>query len=117
MNKYGARRVQVDGIWFDSKAEARRYGSLKMLEKAKTNRIKDLQCHPKFDLYGPNSILICTYKPDFTYTELDGYNNPLGMVAEDVKSPATAKREDYRLKVKLFKANYPDIEFREIKGG
>lgn len=114
-NKYGAKRVQVDGIWFDSKAEARRYGTLKMLEKAKNSKIRDLKTHPKFELWA-NGVLICIYTLDFQYTEIDGYNNSLGIIVEDVKSPTTAKKADYKLRVKLFKANYPSIEFREIKG-
>ena len=32
--KYANVRTQVDGIWFDSKLEARRYGELKMLKAA-----------------------------------------------------------------------------------
>jgi len=34
MNKYGAMKTEVAGITFDSKAEARRYGQLIMLERA-----------------------------------------------------------------------------------
>jgi hypothetical protein len=34
MSKFHAKRTQVDGIWFDSKAEAGRYGELKLLERA-----------------------------------------------------------------------------------
>ena len=38
-------------------------------------------------------------------------------VVEDVKSPITAKNPVYRLKVKLLKENYPNLDFREVKGG
>ena len=33
-NKFSAQRVEVDGISFDSKKEARRWGELKLLERA-----------------------------------------------------------------------------------
>ena len=34
MNKYHAIKTTVDGITFDSRAEARRYRELKLLERA-----------------------------------------------------------------------------------
>ncbi|MCH7602228.1 MAG: DUF1064 domain-containing protein, partial [Planctomycetes bacterium] len=41
-----SKHVKVDGITFDSKAEARRYGQLKMLLNAK--QITRLVVHPKW---------------------------------------------------------------------
>lgn len=46
--KYGNKKVQVDGITFDSKHEANRYLELKLLEKA--NLISDLELQKKFEL-------------------------------------------------------------------
>lgn len=40
-NKYGAQRVVVDGITFDSKHEAGRWGQLRLLVRA--GKIRDLQ--------------------------------------------------------------------------
>lgn len=34
VNKYNAKRTEVDGIWFDSKLEAARYVELRALEKS-----------------------------------------------------------------------------------
>jgi len=47
-NKYGNRKIEVDGISFDSKKEARHYTELLLLQKA--GKIKDLQRQVKFQL-------------------------------------------------------------------
>lgn len=48
MSKYKNIKVMVDGIKFDSKAEARRYAELKLMED--TGHIKELKLQPKFEL-------------------------------------------------------------------
>lgn len=73
MNKYHNCKVMVDGIKFDSKAEARRYAELKIMED--TGHIKELKLQPKFELqpkYKNNkgeTIRAITYKADFSYIE------------------------------------------------
>lgn len=73
MNKYHNCKVMVDGIKFDSKAEARRYAELKLMED--TGHIKELKLQPKFELqpkYKNNKgqcIRSITYKADFSYIE------------------------------------------------
>ena len=104
-NKYGNTKVQVDGIDFDSKKEAARYGVLKLLERGK--RISQLQLQVKMDIL-VNETKICDYVADFTY--LDEHGNK---VIEDVKSEITRKLPVYRLKKKLIKAIY-GIEITEI---
>lgn len=47
-SKYGARKVEVDGIVFDSKKEAHRYGELKVMAKA--GLITGLELQKKFVL-------------------------------------------------------------------
>ena len=47
-NKYGNKKVEYDGITFDSKKEAIRYAELKLLEKS--GHIKALQRQVKFVL-------------------------------------------------------------------
>lgn len=113
-NKFHAEPTTVDGIRFASKAEARRYANLKLLERAK--RIRDLTLQPAFPLHGKNGSHIGRYTADFRYDELGADGRVLADVVEDVKSPATAKGEAYRLRIKLFKDNYPEIDFREVKG-
>lgn len=91
--KYRNRKTVVDGVTFDSAAEARRYGELKLLERAA--QITALELQPAFRLV-VNNLLICTYKADFTYQ--DAANN---RIVEDVKGMKTPV---YNLKKKLMRA-------------
>lgn len=91
-SKYHAVRTTVDSITFASKAEARRYVELKMLEEA--GEIQSLQLQPKFPLE-VNGHKICTYIADFQY----GQNGKV--IVEDVKGVLTPV---FRLKRKLLKA-------------
>lgn len=93
-NKYRAIKAVVDGITFDSKKEARRYGQLKLLARA--GKISELKLQPRFDLI-VNGCKCGFYKADFEYIE-DGKR-----VVEDVKG---MKTPIYNLKKKLVKAIY-----------
>lgn len=96
-NKYHSRKVEVDGILFDSRKEARRYAELLLLEKA--GAIRNLQRQVKFDLIPSQKIdgkvveRPCTYVADFTYLEDTGR-----FVVEDTKG---FKTKDYIIKRKL----------------
>lgn len=103
-HKYKAVRTKLDGYSFDSKAEARRYSELKLLERAK--QIYGLGVHPRFAIV-INGVKCCDVIPDFCY--FDGKNR----VVEDVKSPATLTAIS-KLKAKLLKATYPAIDYRII---
>src|SRR5262245_60447535 len=46
--KFGAIRVEVDGIKFASRKEARRYGELRVLERA--GEISALRCQPRYPI-------------------------------------------------------------------
>lgn len=91
MNKFGAVRTTVDGITFDSRREAARYGELSLMLKA--GIIRDLTCHPIFPLWvlTPTGEVVSVgkYVSDFEYYEGDR------RVVEDVKGVRTAV---YRLK-------------------
>jgi hypothetical protein len=100
-SKYGAVKTVVDGITFDSKAEARRYGELKLLEKAKY--IRSLMLQPVFE-FTVRDKAVFKYVADFTY--LEGTT----AVIEDVKGMKTAV---YRLKKKLIEAQF-DIKITEV---
>ena len=93
-SKYRAQPTVVDGIRFASQAEARRYGHLKMLERA--GRIYDLELQPRFPLL-VNAIKVATYVADFRY-RFPGVSVP---VVEDVKGVQTPI---YRLKKKMLLA-------------
>ena len=108
MSKYGAIKTTVDGIKFDSKAEARHYQTLKCLERA--GEISDLELQPKFDFTIPGfnkDKKIFTYKADFSYYK-KGESLP---TIEDVKGFETPV---FRLKKKLIEALYP-IKIELIK--
>lgn len=81
MRKYRNIPTVVDGISFDSKAEARRYGELKLLQRA--GQIAGLTLQPSFELT-VNGKLIGRYVADFQYLRVNGPR-----VVEDVKSTAT----------------------------
>lgn len=102
-NKYGAIKTTVDGIQFPSKREAARYVQLQKLLRA--GQIQDLRMQVKYHLI-VNGVKIGRYTSDFEYEE-NGQH-----VVEDVKSPATKKARDYRLRKLLMKALH-GIEIRE----
>lgn len=106
-NKYGAKKVKLDGYTFDSKAEAARYQELCLLVRC--GRISGLRVHPRVQLeaWGMD---ICVYIPDFVYAEINSKGQVLN-VAEDVKGFRTP---EYKLKAKLFKAQFPRVDFREV---
>lgn len=76
MNKYKAEKTTANGIKFDSKAEASRYGDLSLMEKA--GYIKDLKLQVPFILAprvkfegSPRAKPALKYVADFTYIEAD----------------------------------------------
>ena len=99
-NKYKAKKINVDGITFDSKAEAHYYTSnLKIRLLAR--EIKDLELQPRFPLE-LNSIKLGSYVADFKYFDYRLNTD----VIEDVKGmllPMT------RLKIKLVRAIHNQI--------
>lgn len=118
-HKYGAKRTTVDGITFSSKAEARRYSELKMLEKA--GEIRRLVLQPRFPLWAHGCaedkpcapVPIGVYVADFAYERSQDATIPLewAEVVEDVKGFKTAL---YRWKKKHVEAQY-GIEITEVR--
>lgn len=93
-SKYGAIKTTIDGIRFDSKAEATRWCDLQNLQRG--GKITHLARQIPFQIKS-NGNLICNYIADFTYVENGSY------VVEDVKGIIT---RDFALKAKLFEAQY-----------
>lgn len=108
-NKYNNKKVEVDGIIFDSKREAERYQELSLLEKAGV--IRDLQRQVKYiliptqrepDIVGkrggikPGKVIEkeCSYVADFVYFDNEKQEN----IVEDTKGFRT---KDYTIKRKL----------------
>lgn len=110
-HKYRAIPAVVDGIRFDSKAEAKRYGELKLLEKA--GEIWDLlrQVHYPLHAFGAQSMndkLVGRYVADFSYRCGRGH------VVEDVKGWDTPLS---KWKRKHVKAQYGiDVQIVRVKG-
>ena len=109
-NKYGNKKVVVDGYTFDSKKEARRYGELKLMERA--GKIKDLELQPKFELIPTirtedETLRKVSYIADFKYIDLESGK----VIVEDVKG---FKTDVYLLKKRLFLQKYAECVFREV---
>ena len=105
-NKYCAIPTRADGILFGSKAEARRYQELKLMQAA--GEIARLECHPRWRLV-VNGVEVGSYIADFVYWTPDGRR-----VVEDVKGGRATMTPAYLLKKKLMLALY-SIEVVEVQ--
>ena len=96
-NKYGAKKTTVDGITFDSKWEAQRWGELQAMERG--GLVQDLERQVSYDIV-VNGEKICRYIADFKYKAVDD-DGSTKEVVEDAKGFETA---DFKIKKKLMKA-------------
>lgn len=111
-SKYGARKVQIDGITFSSVAESKRYAQLKQLEKM--GQIDSLELQPKYELApsvkfkgAARATPALRYYADFRYRDHLG-----NVVVEDVKGgPVT---DGFRIKKHLLLAIH-GIEVVEVR--
>lgn len=107
--KYRSRKVELDGIVFDSRKEANRYAELRLLEKA--GEIVKLELQPEFELQpgyrtqDGKYIRPIKYRADFRVTYADGQ-----VVVIDTKGYRT---KEYAIKKKMLLFRYPEIDFRE----
>lgn len=122
MRKYKNKKTIVDGIIFDSKKEALRYGELSMMQRA--GEISDLEIQKEYELipaqyeifprYGKNGQRLkdgkrciekaVKYKADFVY-KVNGVE-----VVEDTKG---VKTKDYVIKRKMM-LFFHNIKIREV---
>lgn len=114
-SKYRAQPTVVDGIRFASQKEARRYGELKLLEKA--GEIHGLVLQPAFGLHATatdtrRTFQVGWYKADFEYCECrrGAKCERTRVVVEDVKGFKTPL---YRWKKKHVEAQYR-VTIREV---
>ena len=91
-SKYGNKKVVIDGIKFDSKREAQRYGALQLMLKA--GLISNLRLQVPYQIT-VNGMKVCKYIADFVY------NDNGKEIVEDVKGVRT---EGYILKKKRMRA-------------
>ena len=108
-SKYHNIKTDINGIHFDSRKEARRFGELLAMEQ--TGEIRDLRLQVNFTLRegytkpDGERVRAIIYRADFTYwkrAENGGYTL---YIVEDVKSTAT-RTAAYKLKRKLFREKY-----------
>lgn len=107
-----AKKTEVDGIVFDSGAEALRYSELKLLERA--GKISKLTLQPKFVLikgfkYNGETIRQMSYFADFIYYDIEKGKT----IIEDVKG---YRERTYINKRKLFLRKLIDGEYEKEYG-
>lgn len=120
MSKYHNKRVQIDGMWFDSKKEGNHYLYLKDLQKkgiihnlrmqvpfVLLSAVKGMTEHKRKQKDGSYKYFMAPgtiqqevkYFADFVYEDRTGKEYVV-----DVKSKATAAKEAYKLKKKMMLA-------------
>ena len=113
MRKYHNTKIQVDGIMFDSKLEAKRYGQLKMMERAGV--IRDLELQPEYELIpsfkkNGRTWRRTVYRADFRYILCEDDR----IIIEDVKGSTAVITDVFRLKQKLFEYRYPELTIKIV---
>lgn len=107
-HKYNARKKEVDGIVFASTSEAEAYLVLKLWKAA--DHIYGLRLQPRFVLqdgfrYAGKWHRQIVYVADFHFVDKDRQS----VVVVDVKG---IKTPVFRMKEKLFRAKFPDIDLQ-----
>ncbi|KQS79058.1 hypothetical protein ASG25_10760 [Rhizobium sp. Leaf384] len=93
-SKYNAQRTLIDGICFDSKAEAAYYAELKI--RARAGEVSDVEMQRPYELC-VGGHLIATYKADFVFWDHQAKRRRV----IDVKGVETTV---FKLKRKLMRA-------------
>ncbi|MBN9028885.1 MAG: hypothetical protein BGO05_18595 [Rhizobiales bacterium 63-7] len=93
-NKYGSEKTLLDGILFDSKAEANFYAALK--QRAKGGEVTDIELQRQYDLI-VHGVLVARYRADFVFFD----RIACARRVVDVKGVVT---RDFAIKRKLMKA-------------
>lgn len=109
-SKYHNKKVEVDGIEFDSQREANRYCELKIFFQL--GEITDLELQPEFLLQegfrkNGKRYRKIVYRADFRYRVVSSRE----VIVEDSKGYRT---EVFRIKQKLFEERYPGLNLRLV---
>jgi hypothetical protein len=109
-SKYGAKKTVIDGIKFDSKAEAAYY--TKLIEAKKSGFVENFELQPEFVIFdgfidreGKKHRSI-KYRADFLVRPSVGVE-----MVVDVKGMKTPV---YKMKKKMFLQRYPEYRFVEV---
>lgn len=110
--KYGSKKVQINGASFDSQKEARRWEMLVQMEKA--GMISGLRRQVAFEL-APAVMLDGDkkMKPTLRYFADAVYIQDGKLVVEDTKSAPTRKKDSYRIKKHLL-ATVLGLQIKEV---
>jgi hypothetical protein len=117
-SKYGAKPTTITykgkEIRCASRAEAKRFGELILLERAK--EITNLKFHPRYPLLARSYVADCGEREIGVYVGDARYQEARTgvIVLEEIKGFETAV---WKLKQKIFAANYPLIDHRIVKAG
>jgi hypothetical protein len=109
-SKYRNKKTKVDGITFDSQAEANRYSELKALQQA--GAIQWFIRQPRFLLQegfqkGDITFGKIEYVADFLICWADG-----SITVEDVKGMRT---REFSMKRNMFEKRYPTLRLVEVE--
>lgn len=100
-----ARKTQYNGRMYDSMLEASVARDLDILLRCK--RIKAVEPQVKFELYGKNGTMIFKHIVDFLVTLNNGTQKVMEAKGEET--------DIWKAKMKLFRDNYPHIEYIVVK--
>lgn len=114
-SKYKNKKVEHDGMKFDSKKELQYYLELRDMEKS--GKIYDLKRQVKFVLQDgfkdqrlKKAVIAITYVADFEYY-VTGTNEHIVI---DVKASAKFQDPVYKIKKKMFLFRYRELTFKEV---
>lgn len=110
-SKYGNIKVEYNGMKFDSKKELKCWRELELRQKA--GEIIDLDRQVPF-LLVVNGKTIGKFTADFIWKERCGKDYSWIKIVADTKSPATRKEAAYRLRKRIFEAQYAPLVILEI---
>lgn len=111
-NKYNAIKTVIDGITFDSKAEARYYEKLKAMEAA--GEIFNLKLQPRFLLQEGFTKDGVRHRPIYYVADFKYVDKWYDVHIIDVKGVET---DVFKLKRKMFEEKYPGAKITIVKGG
>lgn len=116
MSKYGAKKVEIDGIVFDSKMEGDYYKYLKILKEQ--GKILDFELQPSFELQPKFEKDGVKYRAMKYVADFKVYYPNGDIEIIDVKGMTTT---DFLIKAKIFNYKFKEplklIKFSKIDGG
>lgn len=99
--KFNNQKTVFNDRLYDSKGEAELAAEIDLL--VKKGDIVKVEPQVSFNLYGKNGGKICTHRPDFLITKKDG--------TKEVWEYKGFPTDTWRMKLKLFEDNYPEIPY------